>query len=285
MKKLLSLLFLTSAYAVLNTQTIYVQPSPTDASEELTLYIDMSQSTDGLQNNGLKAILTAHPEEQDSVYLWSWMPTEPVVGNGNWSGSNEALLLTHEGDLLYSITFIPTEFYAADGPEFFAEGISCLAKLKDGNAFADDAVGEAKSEDFHVDIIPKLCDDIFCIFPALAKSDDFISFTYDNNQETITGLQNMGPEDCYIYLSAVTNTNQPHAYVSSDLVTITPELNMKEVPGMPGFFRLTIVPDDFFEGLIPEGEYIDRVVYRIYRPGFNYPAIPPSWNYTFLNCQ
>lgn len=289
MKKIAQLTALMFVSLNSAAQAVYVIPSPTDANEEMTLYIDISQSTDGVQNNGLKAILTAHPEEQDSVYIWTWMPSDPVAGNGNWSGSNDAMLLTHEGSLLYSITFIPTVFYVTDGPGFFASGISCLAKLKDGNAYADDGVGEAKTEDFHVDIVPKLCDDMFCMFPQLGKTDDFISITYDNTQETISGLQNMGIEECYIYLTAVTidvnNSSHSNAYAPIDQVTLTPELKMKPVADKPGFFRLTIVPADFFEGLLPADEYFDRIVFRIYRPGFNYPGAPPSWSYTFLDCQ
>jgi hypothetical protein len=287
MKKLILLSLTCLTLSGLKAQIIYVQPSPTAANEEMTLYIDISQSTDGVQNNGLKAILTAHPDAQDSVYLWTWMPGDPtgVGGNGNWGSSNDDLLMTHEGGLLYSITFIPTEFYGVDGPTFFSKGISCLAKLYDGNSFSDDGVGEAKTEDLHVDLIPKLCDDLFCVFPELAKSDDFVSFTYDNNQETNTGLQGMGSDECYIYLSAVTTDNDPYPYVAAADVTNTPALRMKPVPGKPGFFRLTIVPSDFFSGVVPEGAVLDRVVYRIYRPGFTYTGPPPSWNYTFLECS
>lgn len=287
MKRLLICGIASLAVLPLTAQVIYVQPSPTAANEEMTLYIDVSQSTDGVQNNGLKSILTAHPDAQDSVYLWTWMPSGPdgVGGNGNWGSSNDNLLMTHEGGLLYSITFVPTEFYGVDGPTFFSKGISCLAKLYDGNAFSDDGVGEAKTEDLHVDIIPKLCDDLFCVFPELAKSDDFVSFTYDNDQETIPGLQNMGDDECYIYLSAVTVNNTPYPYVPVADVTATPALRMKPVPGKPGFFRLTIVPTDFFSTVVPAGEALDRIVYRIYRPGFVYTGPPPSWNYTFLECS
>ena len=75
-------------------QAAYVLPSPTDAAAEMTLYIDVSQSQDGTQNNALKAILTDHPD--DPVYLWTWQPASPdgVGGNGNWDASNPAMLMT-----------------------------------------------------------------------------------------------------------------------------------------------------------------------------------------------
>ena len=51
---------------------------------------------------------------------------------------------------------------------------------------------EAKSEDMHVDIIPKLCDARLCVFPELREPDDYITITYDNTKETLyEGLQEM----------------------------------------------------------------------------------------------
>ena len=60
MKKILfSLLAFACMHAMAHAQKAYVLPSPTDANSELTLFIDMNQSEDGIQNNGLSAILDA----------------------------------------------------------------------------------------------------------------------------------------------------------------------------------------------------------------------------------
>ena len=48
-----------------NAQVAYILPSPTDANEEVTLFIDISQSAEGTQNNALKAILTDHPDDDE----------------------------------------------------------------------------------------------------------------------------------------------------------------------------------------------------------------------------
>lgn len=259
-------------------QAAYVLPSPTAADESITLYIDVAQT-----NGGLKSILAAHPEVIDQVYIWTWMPSGPVVGNGEWGDSNEALLLTHVSGYLYSLTFIPTEFYGVDGPTFFTRGISCLAKLDNGNAFPDDGFGEAKTEDLHVDIIPKLCDDIFCTFPEIAKKDDFFSITYDNNQETIAALQDLGEDEVYIYLLAKTGPFSNYPYVALDQVTSTPALKMKPVAGKPGQFRITFVPTDFFTS-VPEGQTISEVRYLILTPGYT-PAPPVYNSYVFADCE
>lgn len=283
MKKILLSLSLIFAGSFAWGQAAYVLPSPTAADGEITLYIDVNQSQDGTNNNALKAMLTDHPDEP--VYLWTWEPAAPVAGNGDWAASSEDMLMEKIGPMLYAKTFVPTEFYGVDGATFFSLGISCLAKFGDGNAFPDDGYeGEAKTEDFHVDIIPELCNSKFCIFPEIRQEDDFLSITYNNNQETNEGLQDMGDNDCYIYLSAKTGPFDSYPYVPSTEVTMTEELRMKPVQGEPGKFRLTIIPADFFVD-VPEGEAITEITYYVLRPGFTYQGPPPTATISMLQCD
>lgn len=264
-------------------QAAYVQPSPTGADEEMTLYIDISQSVDGSQNNALKAILTDHPDED--VYLWSWNPASPVAGNGDWDASNEDMKLTHVSGLLYSMTFIPTEFYGVDGSTVFQNGISCLAKLSDGNAFDGQYDGEAKTEDFNIELIPKLCDKLWCVFPEISEPDDFVSFTYDNNQEIYEDLQNLNPDDVYVYLSARTGPFDTYPYVDVSMTTDTEALKMQPIDGEPGFYRLTIVPTEFWGDQIPPEEEISEIIFYVLAPGFSYPGAPPQQTYSTLLCE
>lgn len=264
------------------SQAAYVFPSPTAADEEMTLFIDVAQTS-----TGLKAMLEAHPEEVDNVYLWSWMPAEPVGGNGTWNSSNEARKLTHVSGLLFSVTFIPVEYYGVDGPTFFSNGISCLAKLKDGNAYPDDGVGEAKTQDLHIDIVPKLCDNVYCVFPQLAKAEDFVSITYDNTQETNAAMQNIGADECYLYFRVEQDLFTGAYYQQDQTIAVTiPALKMKPVAGEPGKFRLTFIPSDFFDGIIPEGFDINTIKFFALRPGVTYPVFSlPYENYSLLNCS
>lgn len=268
-----------------SAQQAYVLPSPTGANDLITLYIDVNQTT-----SGLKTILTNHPEVQDQVYIWTWNPADPANGgNGSWNNSNETMKLTHEGNLLYSLTFIPTQFYGVDGPTFFTKGISCLAKLKDGNAFGDDGVGEAKTEDIHITIIPKLCDELYCTFPQQGKQDDYISITYDNTQETLPALQNLGSDEVFLYIKAVTDVfNGGPEYTSQVSTSSTPELKMKPVPGQPGLFRLTIIPSEFFAALVNPNLEILKLRFVVVKPGYTHS--PQSLGalyeeYVFPNCN
>lgn len=289
MKNLFLSACLVCLSGLVTAQAAYILPSPTDANEEITLYIDISLSTDGTSNNALKAMLTDHPD--DDVYLWTWMPAGPAHagGNGEWGDSNELNKLEKIGPMLYSISFIPTEFYGVDGATLFANGISCLAKLKDGNAYADDGYnGEAKTEDLKVEVIPKLCDRKICIFPEIRQSDDFVSITYDNTQESIEGLQNLGADDCYIFLLASTDEFFFFNYDVSPIAEASSNPDLKMVPLVgddAGKFRFTFIPEDLFTD-IPEGEEIKVIRFVIVRPGFTYP--PGSLPYeilSILDCQ
>jgi hypothetical protein len=259
-------------------QAAFVLPSPTPSDEPITLYIDVNQT-----NGGLKQMLLAHPEVQDEVYIWTWMPSDPIGGNGSWGDSNEERKLVNEGNLVYSWTFVPTEAYGVDGPTFFANGISCLAKLNNGNDFPDDGVGEAKTEDLKVSIIPKLCDAKFCNFPLLGKQADFLSITYDNNQELNPNLQNLGADECYLFLTAYFDEfGFSFANYATQVVTTTlPEMKLKPVAGSPGFFRITIIPEELFPNA--PGPIVS-LKYMVLKPGYTVSGIPVLETYTFISC-
>lgn len=276
MKKLLLIL----AIAVLGStqawsQAAFVSPSPTNANATMDLYIDVSQTT-----GGLKAILANHPEYVDSVYMWTWVPSGPACGNGDWGVSNACMQLEHVSGLLYKMTMVPTTFYACTPLNLFQNGISCLAKLKSGYAFASEGVGEAKTEDLHVDIVPALCADKFCYFPEAAKQDDFFSITYDNSQEMDVNLQNLGADECYVFMRAFTGTFTYFDVAPLANVTSTPALKMTDIGS--GKFRLSFIMEDFFP--IPDGAVISKIAYYVVKPGYT-PNPPVYMYYVPLNCN
>ncbi len=265
MKKLLSLFISIFASQILFGQAAYVLPSPTGADEPLTIYIDVSQTT----YTGLKDRLIAHPDAINDVYIWTWQPADNG-GNGDWAQSAAGRKMTHVSGLLFKYEIVPT----------FARGISCLAKLRNGNDFADMPL-EAKTEDLNIVIIPKLCDDLYCTFPEIGNTDDFISITYNNNIELNTNLQNIGADECYIQIIARGNTAfNVYPYVPNAQVTNTPALKMKPVPGKPGEFRITILPEQFFNGIVPATQTIRELRYFVVRPGF-LPSNPTIEVYPF----
>lgn len=275
---ILSLFAVGTAYS----QAAYVLPSPTGKNDTITLYINIAQTTDGVQNSGLNARLNDHPD--DSVYLWTWSPSDPVGTNGSWDNSSQSLKMTKVADKLYTIRFLPTAFYGVEATEFFSLGISCLAKMKNGNAYAGEYPGEAKTEDLKIAIIPRLCDELYCAFPEISKKDDFLSITYDNSQETNPALQNLGDDECYLFLRAEQTVFNAFNYTTPELASSTPALKMKRI-GDTRLFRITIIPTDMFAGIAPETFDMKLLKYYVLKPGYTYPTSPPYEAYTFQSCD
>ena len=251
-------------------QAVSLTPSPTGPDDLVTLTIDVSQS----QENGLKTVLEANPDLP--VYIWTWSPSGPVAGNGDWNNSNDAMQLSWQGGLVYSLQFVPSEFYS-DVSSLFSNGISCLAKLKDGNPYPGfEDFGEAKTEDFNIGVLPKLCEDQMCIFPETRRKDDFVSITYNSNIDSVlTDIEN---DEVYLQIAGRGTDGQFYTLVPDDQVTSTPELKMTPVPGKPGFYRWTLLPEDFFADILPEGlELLTMTCYPL-KANFTYPPDPTPWN-------
>ncbi len=259
-------------------QAAFVLPSPTNANDTMTIYIDLSQTT-----YGLKGILTNHPEYKDSVYMWTWQPTGPACGNGGWGNTNDCLHMTNINGMIFSITMVPTQFYGCTPLQLYSTGISCLAKLDNGNAFPDDGLGEAKCEDLHIDILPALCAEKFCYFPEASRPDDFFTITYDNNLESDSTLLNLGANECYVYMAAKVG-NQTYPISAPADAGNNPLLKMEAVPNQPGKFRYTMIPSDFFASVAPAGANIQQVWFYIVKPGY-VPTIPVTIKYVLYNCQ
>lgn len=293
MKRLIFLLLCTalSSSPELMAQAAYVLPSPTSAESECTLYIDLAQC----QDQRLSDMVSAYPEED--VYLWIWNPSAPLSGNGDWGNSADEQKMTKVSEKLYSFSFIPTEFFGVDGPTFFSRGISCLAKLDNGNAYEEEFGGEAKTEDLSVGIVPQLCNGRMCLFPEIREGDDFVSFTYDNNQETNPDLQNL--DEVYLHLTARTDAFTLYTY-GDDGSSVTPfdagtvpDLRMTPVNGEPGMFTFTFVPEIFFSGTPSnidqtpyQGEPLENGVrWYVTKPGYTFSGPPPANGLGILICE
>lgn len=266
-------------------QAAYVQPSPTGKADSVSLFINIAAAPDGEMNSGLNARLDAHPDED--IYIWTWQPAGPVAGNGDWENSNEAMKMTKVGDKLYMIKFLPTSFYGVDATTFFTNGISCLAKMDNGKAYLDDFPGEAKTKDLKITIVPKLCDQLYCPFPELARKSDFFSITYDNELETDAAMLNVNNEDCYLVIYGGKNNNTMQPYVEPTEVFNHPELKLKPVSGNPNSYRITVLPEELFSQAIQNGTIteLNRIKYYVVRQGLVYTTPPPIQTYIFENCN
>lgn len=246
-------------------QAAWVEPNPANVNAEIKIMIDVSQP-----DCECPLLLDA-----DSLYLWTWEPTEnATINNGQWNASNPELKMTKESDNIWSYTLIPTQFYNVEASEVYDKGISFLAKFIDGSAI-DGA--EPKSADQHVDIDPLGCVDKVCTFPQFFKDDDYLTIIYDNTLEDKSSMQNLDPDNCYFLPTAVAGGIQ-YQYTTNNfdpnnlLENSYPELKMT-FEG-EGKFAYTILSDEFFrsdksENPVPPNVKIDKITMIFRKSEFN----------------
>jgi len=138
-KKLLFLFLFVSTFLAAQQQTVIysVSPSPFEEDESVTLTFNGSSINESLWG-----------VTDNALYLWSWSfdindtNEQDCPTNGAWTNSSEANRLTYNsGTDTYSITFVPTTFYARTG----IGRIGFLIKARDGS-------GDKKSQDILVEV-------------------------------------------------------------------------------------------------------------------------------------
>ena len=254
-----------------------ISPDPTSANDLITLTIDVSQSS----QHGLKTILQSNPDLP--VYIWTWSPSDPIAGLGSWDNSNEDMRMTHEGGMKYSIQFTPSEWYQ-DVTNFYTNGISCLAKLKNGVDPTFEDIGEAKTEDFNIVPNAPVCDDLICVFPEGWRSDEFVTFRFFpfNDKDSslylvdpATGIEafKMFDYDGPAKLQIVARATDGQFYPAAENLEST-LIDMDPMENYPRAHQITIYPPEFFAGILPEGESLYSLFVYPVIEGSDYP--PPS---------
>ena len=265
MKKIIGLIIPMIFIAFVSLgQPAWIEPDPANVNAEIKLMVNVADPACECD------LLIDADVQGDSLYIWTWEPSDPPGGNGEWSASNLDLKMTSEGDNIWSFTMIATQFYNVDASTIYDDGISFLAKKYDGSAI--DGV-EPKSVDFHVTVDPPGCVDKVCPFPQIFQEDDYLTIIYDNWLESNPGLQNIGPDDCYFLPVAVADGND-YPYTnnafSQDIATEHPELNMFYEGS--GKFASTFLSEKIFRTMsdnpVPDGVPIEMIKVRFRKSAF-----------------
>jgi len=249
--------FLLTAVGAVNAQKVYTDPEEIDPNSDVTIFVDLTQmDCDKLLGNS------------GPMYIWSWMPAEPVVGNGDWDNSNAALEMTNEGPDLWSITFTPTDFYGVTAADVYENDISFLVKAQDGGSGGDcSAAGaEFKTEDLMIEVDPPQLGPVKVFsFPEVANDsvsinqDDIFTLVYDNSVEEKPSMQNA--TDLYVYARAYDSNGTRYRPASLSQVGNTPELQMSSDGST---FRWTVQPSRVFQ--VPDGVSLDYLELQIVKP-------------------
>ena len=254
MKRIFSLLSLI-LFSVSAFSQVSSLPKEIDPEDSVKIIVDLSQLNQSLDH--VQALLNAANDGED-MYFWTWKPAEhpaghPLangLGGAAWKNSNPLLVMKDEGNLVYSYTLVPTLFYEVDAATVYAEDIEFLVKPKDGGGYGDPDI---KSEDLELLVDPPVTEKepVFS-FPIKVLQDDVYTVFYDNWREEKSSMQNLDPDDCYVYSECLLFDGSVLKVANFFDVGNTPELKMEYYD--EGSFRLTIQPFDFFN--VPSGGQI-----------------------------
>ena len=257
------LLFVSHSFA----QKAWVVPEQFNPGDSITVFVDVSKTDCSRLVN-----TTA------DVFMWTWEPGDPVVGNGNWTASNPDMKMTRDANNpnIYYMKMVPNEFYIlGNESEIYSKGISFLAKLMDGTGGGGGGCDEDKTEDLHIDASPiPGCNTKFCQFPTVVFWDDYFTFLYDNSLEDKPTMNEsvVGVDNFSMYIRVVYDDGTKGTYASYGDVLNYPELSL--VKNDDDYYTSTFVFSELLADLVVSGKTIVGVEIQVMDK--YYPSGPNS---------
>ncbi|MBK6267277.1 hypothetical protein JKA74_19705 [Marivirga sp. S37H4] len=230
--------------------TFRTEPATFTAEDEVKLFVDVSSCS--------------YLASLDELYIWIFIPGGPgpdgVGGNGDFcNGSNSELLMTNEGDNVWSFTFTPTELFAAS-PAIIGSEIGFIPK---------EFAACKGNGDQTIDLFLPVESLIFTpaesrTFPESFTSKDFVTLYFDQSLADNADMKTLEDVFVYAFANVIDENGVP---VEGNIekapwteVGTTPELTMTDEGN--GVFSLTVDLRSFFE--LEAGQMISSFSY-IYR--------------------
>ena len=250
MKKILSFLSVCALAGTAFGQAAYVFPTPTPVEDTVWLYVNLADP-------GCNCPNLVNPTED--IFMWTWQPGDPTVGNGDWDNSNEAMKMTQDENdpNLWYMKMVPTDFYGVDDATVYANGFSYLAKFKDGGSGGGTEL-ENKSQDFNLGVVAPPCNKKLCPHPEVFLQEDYFTVYYNNNLETNTSLQNLGTDEVHIHMRGITASGLTYEKAQQGSIWTDDQFAMVFEPSTD-LYHYTIIPEDYFEIPDPEGDPLETI--------------------------
>ncbi|HAA13972.1 MAG TPA: hypothetical protein DCE41_20705 [Cytophagales bacterium] len=201
---------------------IWTDPAIFLPDEEVTIYFDVT-GTD--------------VENTSDLYWWSWSPSDPAMGNGDWGNSPAHMALTQVEGNVWSFTMTPTDFYGQDAAN--VTQIFGLVKTQDGSAQTDN-FDEANGNGLVLYDISNLAGTISDYRPLNFTADRPISILLNANRAFSDGGgetgQLVGQQPA---MHSGVNTWNNVVDAGSDPKTLATDIGN-------GFFKIDLIPADYY---------------------------------------
>jgi hypothetical protein len=238
-------------------QKAWVVPEEFNPGDSITIFVDVSKTDCSRLVN-----TTA------DVFLWTWEPGDPVLGNGSWTASNPDMTMTRDATNpnIYSFKLVPNLFWVlGNESEIYSKGISFLAKLADGTGGGGGGCDEDKTEDLHIDANPiPGCNTKFCQFPTVVFFDDYFTFLYDNGLEDKPSMKEdvVGTDNFSMFIRVVYDDGTKGTYAAYNDVKNHPELSLIK-DSEDDYYKSTFVFEDLLGDLVVPGKTITAVEIQV----------------------
>lgn len=186
--------------------------------EEVTWYFDLS---------GTAAV------ENEDFYIWIWSPSEPDAGNFN--SSSEFAKLKYEGDMIWSFTLTPTEYFSRT-PEEIRNSDGFWFFLKDKTGTKQTEVTNMPYTDFSSFFD---AGQIMKAYPSKPSLNEGVSILFNSN--LVEGFENA--TNVYFH-SGLNNWEIPMEY-QAWVPERVEKTRMKNLGN--GFYKMDLIPSEYYE--------------------------------------
>ncbi len=186
--------------------------------EEVTWYFDLS---------GTSAV------ENEDFYIWIWSPSEPDAGN--YDSSSEFAKLSYEGDMIWSFTLTPTEYFSRT-PEEIRNSDGFWFFLKDKAGTKQTEVTQMKYTDFSSFFD---AGEIMKAYPSKPELNEGVSILFNSN--LVEGFENT--PNVYFH-SGLNDWEIPMEY-QAWVPERVEKTRMKNLGN--GFYKMDLIPSQYYE--------------------------------------
>ena len=186
--------------------------------EQVTWYFDLS-GTDAVPN--------------EDLYIWIWSPSEPDAGNFN--NSSEFAKLTYEGDMIWSFTLTPTEYFGLT-PDQIANSDGFWFFLKDKTGTKQTEVTQFKYTPFSSFFE---AEEIVRAYPPEPDLNEPVSILFNSN--LVEGFENASNVFFHSGLNDWAIPMEYQAWVPERVE----KTKMKDLGD--GFYKIDFVPSEYYE--------------------------------------
>ncbi|WP_053970369.1 hypothetical protein [Mangrovimonas sp. ST2L15] len=210
---------------------IWSYPVIYNYDEEVTWYFDLSTTS-------------FSPEEE--VYIWIWSPSEPDAGN--WENSSEFAHLTNEGNMIWSFTLTPTEYFSMTA-EDIAASAGFWFRLKD-------QAGTKQTDVANVSYTPfnsfYTADEMIRSYPTEPTFTDGLSILFNSN--LVAGFEDATSVHFHSGLNDWEVLQEYQAWIPE----IVEKTKLKDLGN--GFYKMDLIPNVYYD-TAPDGYIMNNIVF------------------------